>query len=170
LTTLAARRMLTRMRFFARHGWKVFAVLGAIVVLFGVGDIAGGGASFQGGEAVLFNSMTGTTWDELRAADPGAAKLIDYLWRAEGAALVVVGLLTLAISLTALRRGDRWAWAAMWVFPLWIALVYLVFWISQPDLRSGIPVPLISGAVFLVITVVTLVLSYGRYLRRSSPP
>ena len=162
--------MLARMRFFARHGWKVFAVLGAIVVLFGVGDIAGGGASFQGGEAVLFNSMTGTTWDELRGADPGAAKLIDYLWRAEGAALVVVGLLTLAISLTALRRGDRWAWTAMWVFPLWIALVYVVFWISQPDLRSGIPVPLISGAVFLVITVVTLVLSYGRYLRRSSPP
>jgi uncharacterized membrane protein YeiB len=155
---------------FARHAWKVFAALGAIVVLFGVGDIASGGASFQSGEAVLFNSMTGTTWDELRAANPGAAKLIDYLWRAEGAALVVVGLLTLGISLTALRRGDRWAWVAMWVFPLWIALVYLVFWISQPDLRSGIPVPLISGAVFLVITLATLVVSYGRYLRRGSLP
>ena len=41
----------------------------------------------------------------------------------------------------------------MWVFPLWIALVYLVFWIAQPDLRAGIPVPLISGAVFRAITV-----------------
>jgi len=167
---MATRRILARMRFFERHAWKVFAVLGVIVSLFGAGDIGSGGTSFQSGEAVLFSSMTGTTWDELRAANPGAAKLIDYLWRAEGAALVVVGLLTAAISLTALRRGDRWAWYAMWVFPLWIALVYLVFWISQPDLRSGIPVPLISGAAFLVITVATLVLSYGQYLRRSSLP
>lgn len=136
-----------------------------MVALFGLGDIGSGGASFQSGEAVLFNSMTGTTWDELRAADPGAAKLIDYLWRAEGAALAVAGLLTLTISLTALRRGDRWAWYAMWILPLWIALVYLVFWISQPDLRSGIPVPLISGTVFLGVTVATLILSLGRYLR-----
>ena len=158
------------MSFVERHAWKVFTVLGGIVVLFGAGDIASGGASLQSGEAVLFNSMTGTTWDELQAANPGAAKLIDYLWRAQGAALVVVGVLTVAISLAALRRGDRWAWYAMWVFPLWVALVYLVFWIAQPDLRSGIPVPLISGAVFLAITVTTLVLSYGRYLRRGSLP
>ena len=153
------------MLFFERHVWKVFAGVGAIVALFGVGDIGSGGASFESGEAVLFGSMTGTTWDVLLAADPGAAKMIDYLWRAEGAALVAVGVLAVAISLTALRRGDRWAWYAMWVFPLWIALVYLVFWIVQPDLSAGIPVPMISGAVFLVITVATLGLSYRRYVR-----
>lgn len=155
------------MRFFDRYAWVVFAVLGVIVVLFGAGDINSGGTSLQSGEAVLFSSMTGTTWDELRVANPGAAKLIDYLWRAEGAALVLVGLLTVAISLTALRRGERWAWYAMWVFPLWVALVYLVFWIAQPDLHSGIPIPLISGAVFLVITVATLALSSRRYLRQA---
>ena len=160
------------MRFSERHAWKVFAAIGVIIALFGAGDIGSGGASFQSGEGVLFTSLTGTTWDELRAADPGAAKMIDYLWRAEGAVLVVAGMLTFAISLTALRRGDRWAWYAMWVFPLWIGLVYLVFWISQPDLSTGIPVPLLSGTVFLAVTVATLVLSQGRYLRptrRRSP-
>ena len=153
------------MRFFERHAWKVFAGLGVIVASFGVGDMASGGASLEASEAVLFNTMAGTTWAELRVADPGAAKFIDYLWRAEGAALVAVGLLTLAISATALRHGERWAWYAMWVFPLWIALIYLVFWIVQPDLRSGIPVPMISGAVLLAITVLTLGLSYRRYIR-----
>ena len=58
------------MSFVERHAWKVFTVLGGIVVLFGAGDIASGGASLQSGEAVLFNSMTGTTWDELQAANP----------------------------------------------------------------------------------------------------
>jgi hypothetical protein len=92
-------------RFFERNAWKVFAAVGVIVALFGAGDIGSGGASFQSGEGVLFTSMTGTTWDELRAADPGAAKLIDYLWRAEGAALVVAGMLTFAMAIGG--RGTR---------------------------------------------------------------
>lgn len=154
-----------RVRFFERHAWQVFAAVGVIVTLFGAGDIASGGESLRGAEAVLFQSLTGASWDELQASDPGAAKMIDYLWRAEGAALAVTGLLTFAISLGALRRGDRWAWYAMWIIPLWIVLVYLVFWIVQPDLSSGIPVPIISGAAFLVITLATLVLSQGRYRR-----
>jgi hypothetical protein len=40
-----------------------------------------------------------------------------------------------------------------------------VTWITQPNLSVGIPVPLISGTVVLVISVGTLALSYHRYLR-----
>jgi hypothetical protein len=158
-------RILPSMSLAERHAWKVFAALAGIIALFGLGDVVSGGESFLSGEAVLFESMTGTSWDELQASDPGAAKMIDYLWRAEGAALVAAGLLAVAISLTGLRRGERWAWYAMWLLPLWIVLVYVVFGIVQPDLSSGIPVPMISGAVFLVITVLTLLLSQRRYLR-----
>lgn len=154
------------MRIFERHAWKVFAALSVIVILFGVGDMVEGGGTYRSGEAVLFNSLTGTTWDELRAADPGAARLVDQQVRSGGSVLLVVGLLSLAISLTALRRGERWAWLAMWAWPLWILLIYVVFWTAQPDLGSGIPVPLISGTVLLVVTIVTLALSYRRYLRQ----
>jgi hypothetical protein len=53
----------------------------------------------------------------------------------------------------------------MSIWALWIVLIYPLFWIAQPDLSGGIPVPLVSGTIFLVITVVTLVLSFRRYLR-----
>jgi hypothetical protein len=56
----------------------------------------------------------------------------------------------------------------MWAWPLWLLLVHFVFWIAQPDLQAGIPMPLISGTVFLVITVATLALSYRRYLKQQS--
>lgn len=155
------------MRFFERHGWKIFAALSGILIVFGIGDFTGGGETYRTGEAVLFNSLTGRTWDELRAADPGAAKLIDTQVRNGGIALLAFGLMSLSICVTALRRGERWAWITMGAWPLWIALIYPVFWIAQPDPRSGTPVPLISGAVFLVISVATLGLSSRRYLRKA---
>jgi hypothetical protein len=152
-------------RFSERYGWVVFAVLSGIVVVFGLGDMMIGGETYESGETVHFQSLTGMTWDELRAADPAAARLIDGQVRSGGNILLLAGLLSLAISLTAFRRGDRWAWYAMWAWPLVLVLNYVLFWAAKPDLTYGIPVPLISGTVFLVIILVTLGLSYRRYLR-----
>jgi hypothetical protein len=151
-------------RFFEQNAWKIFAALSVILIVFGVGDIAAGGESYAAGETVLFNSLTGTTWDELRVADPGAARLIDYQVRGGGALLLVVGALSLAVCVTALRRGAPWAWRTMWIWPVWFVLFYLIIWMAQPDPQSGTPVPVISGAIFLAISVVTLVLSYRRYV------
>lgn len=153
-------------RFFEQHAWQVFATLSVIVVVFGVGDMMSGGSTFVSGENVLFQGLTGTTWDAFRTADPGGARLIEHQVRTGGLALLMAGLFSLAISVTALRRGDRWAWIAMWAWPLWVVLVYALFWVAQPDPSAGTPVPIMSGTVFLVIAVATLGLSSRRYLRR----
>ena len=153
------------MRFVERHAWKVFAGLSVLIILFAIGDMAQGGETFRESEAVLFRSFSGTTWDELSAVNPGAADVIDYQVRSAGVVLLMAGVLSLAVSVTALRRGDRWAWYAMWAWPLWMLLAYFLFWMTQPDLSTGIPVPLISASVLLAISVLTLGLSYRRYLR-----
>ena len=158
------------MAIFERKGWAVFAALSLILIMFGAGDVLEGGATYNGGEVVLFNSLTGTTWDALRSADPGAAKLIESQVRGTGALLFVFGLLSLLVSVNALRSGQRWAWWAMWAWPLWFVFNYVLLWIAQPDLRAGLPVPLISGTVFLVITVATLGLSFRKYHRSVEPP
>jgi hypothetical protein len=128
-----------------------------------LGDVISGGSTFALGETVLFNRLSGTTWDALQAADPGAARLIDYQVRAGGAGLLIVGLFSLAICLTALRRGERWAWYAMWVWPLGVALIVAVLWSSIQGLGEGIPVPIVSGSITIVISTATLALSAGRY-------
>ncbi len=153
--------------FFERHAWKVFTGLGLIVVLFGVGDVLSGGLTFQTGEQVLFHSLSGTTWGELNASAPGPANLIDYQVRAGGVYLLMTGLLSLSITLTALRHGDRWAWCSMWVWPLGIVLIeaQLLSSVRTP----GIPVPVISGTIFIIVSVATLALSYRKYLRKTSP-
>jgi hypothetical protein len=154
--------------FFERHAWKVFAGLSLIVVLFGVGDVLSGGLTFQTGEDVLFHSLSGTTWGALNATAPGPANLIDYQVRTGGVYLFMTGLLSLSITLTALRHGDRWAWYAMWVWPLGIVLIEGQLLSSVRTPGSGIPVPVISGTMFIIVSVATLTLSYRRYLWKTS--
>ena len=152
-----------RETFIERHDWKVFAVLSVIVVLFGVGDIAMGGSTYAGGEAVLFAGITGTTWDELKASDPAVARLIDSLVRSGGTHLLFIGLLSLAVSVFGLRRRQRWAWMTMWLWPLYLVLVVTTLAVTEKVPGAGIPVPMISGIIFLIITVGTLAVSYRKY-------
>ena len=154
-----------RETWFERNGWKIFTGISLVIALFGPGDMISGGSTFALGEGVLFNRLTGTTWDALRAADPGAAHLIDYQVRAGGAGLLMFGTFSLAICVTALRRGERWAWYAMWVWPLVVALIVAMLW-SAMGPGDGIPVPIISGSITIVISVLTLALSARKYLPR----
>jgi hypothetical protein len=161
VTTQGSRRQ----TWFERNAWKVFTGISLVATVFGLGDIIIGGSTFASGEGILFNRLTGTTWDALQAADKGAANLIDYQVRASGAYISLFGILSLAISVTALRQSERWAWYAMWVWPLGIALIVAVLW-SATRPGQGIPVPIISGSITVVISLATLLMSARRYLRR----
>jgi hypothetical protein len=149
--------------FIERNDWKVWAGISLIIILFGVGDIQIGGATYEVGERVMFEGITGMTWGELKAADPAAARFIDGQVRLGGAYLLLIGLLTLAITIFGLRRSQRWAWLTMWLWPAWLALVLIMILLTEKVPGAGIPVPMISGTVFLIITVATLILSYRKY-------
>ena len=150
-----------------RYAWVFFGAVGPIFVLFGLGDMASGGSTYDSGESVLFNAFTGTTWSALQSADPGAARLIAFGVRIGGVYFLLIGVLTLAISATAVRRGERCAWLVMWAFPLTIGvgLAILLFSPRLPD--SGVPVPVISGSIIIVLSLAVPVLSAPRYLRTS---
>jgi uncharacterized membrane protein YgdD (TMEM256/DUF423 family) len=69
--------------------WTVFVLVAVIVVLFGV---------FPG------------TWFGDGTIDRDAQWLVTSY-------AAVAAILTLAIAVTAFRRGERWAWLAFWVWP-----------------------------------------------------
>lgn len=57
-----------------------------------------------------YENFTGLSWIELKTSSPKIAEFITILFRMYGAFNVVFGLLTVAITLNAFRRGERWAW------------------------------------------------------------
>jgi hypothetical protein len=147
-----------------RYDWVVWVVLALLGALMGVSDMLIGGPTYASGEAVLFQGITGMTWDQLQAAEPGAARLIDYQVRSAGGWILFSGLLTIAIAVFGLRRGQRWAWLTMWlVGPLPIVLSLSVLLSTEKVPGAGVPAPLIGQTIFLIITVGLLLMTYRKY-------
>ena len=151
--------------FFERHTWKVLLGISLVIGLFGVGDMLGGAADLQNGETVMMHSLTGMSWNELQAASPSAANLIDMKFRTDGASLTTITLLSMAVCLTGFRRGQRWAWYALWAIPVWFALTVLFVWDAVKQPGYGTPTPVISGSIFFVLWVALLALSHRKFFR-----
>ena len=149
--------------FFERHAWKVLLFFGLFMSLIGLPDILVGGSFYQEKEGTLLEAITGMTWKQLEAASPNAAAMIDFKMRMGGVQYLFLGLFSMTITLTGFRHGERWAWYTMWLYPLFLGLHSLVILSAYKHPQAGIPVPLVSGPVVLVLTVLTLALSYRKF-------
>ena len=109
-----------------RYTWVVFIFFALLATLFGI---------FPG------------PWFEEGDMDT------DAKWLVTTYATVAV-VLTLAVALTAYRRGERWAWLAFWVWPAFFVVHGIVFFvidfvfaalgiaallIARPQAESGVP-------------------------------
>ena len=65
--------------------------------------------------AAGYEGFTGGSWQELVNTAPKAAEFMAVLFRVYGAYIVAFALLAIAITATAYRRGDSWAWWALLV-------------------------------------------------------
>jgi hypothetical protein len=97
-----------------------------LILIVDVGYIAwGAGAALlpehllgPGGKAILpagYEGYSGGSWSELAGASPLAASYMTVLYRMYGIYNVLFGLLGSAITVTAFRRGEPWAWWALLV-------------------------------------------------------
>jgi len=71
-----------------------------------------------GGTPILtagYEGFSKGSWSELAATSPMTARYIAVLFRMYGVFNVVFGLMAIAITVTAFRRGERWAWWALLV-------------------------------------------------------
>ena len=79
--------------------------------------------------------------------------------------MMIAGLLTVFISATAFRRGERWAWFAMALWPIAILALDLNLLLALKHTTQGIPPPLVSGSIFIVLSLVTLALTFRKAFR-----
>ena len=152
--------------FSERHAWKALFGVSLVLGLFGVGDMLGGASDLQNGETILMHSLTDMSWNELQAANPNAANLIDTKFRTDGATLATIAVLSAAICLTSFRRGQRWAWYALWALPVWMVLTAAFILNAVKHPRYGTPIPVISGSILAVLYTTCLALSYRKFFKK----
>ncbi len=125
----------------------------AWVILFAVG-IVGVIASYpflQGIEPSpeYFKSMTGVTWDSFINSGQFTERYIRDALKLTGVLFIGMCIFIMAISATAFRRGERWAWSVLWYFPLMLGWVTWLLYVDSGDDWS-------SWALHFVLTAMCL--------------
>ncbi len=84
--------------------------------------------------------------------DIGEAKI--YVDSVAAMSLLVIGVLTTTISVTALQRGERWAWITMLIWPVF-GVSFAIFGWTRPGVA-------VFGIIHTVVPGVALLLSAPR--------
>jgi hypothetical protein len=108
-------------------------------------------------------AITGLTPDELRAASPEGYRLADFMVRTQGVTLAAFGLLLATVLRWPYRAGQRWAWKAAFVVPIWSVSVPIMYLAS--GLAPGVPPapPMISGPIIAVLWTAILIVDRPRF-------
>ena len=142
---------------FEQYAWVLVAAVGVLSLLSGVYLAAYGRPG--PGELAGF-STAGTTWDALRTSDPGLADYVTQLFRFLGLIFVAASVFFTVISVTAYRRGERWAWYVLWTFPVLFVPVMII------DLTSAYPHTWQAYTVFLILALFGLLLPIRIFFKR----
>ena len=89
--------------------WKIMMIPNIAVLFFGLIWVVAPDISV--GQDL--QSFMGQPWTDFVASNAKLGSFISLLGRVLGMQMISIGILTIAITLTAYRRGEKWAW---WVF------------------------------------------------------
>ena len=152
------------------HAWKIHFALGVVFLVLGVPALFGVQLDPIHEERIL-----GMTLEELEASDPRFFDL--FVFDLRGGALVFLGfaILAMAISATAYRRGEKWAWYALWSFPA-VIVGFITLWINagatltvlalvggRGVLEEALPI----FELFLILSLLGLLLPYRKFFPKS---
>ncbi len=99
-----------------RAGWLALVVVALVPLAFAVRILVTG---LPGNPAVV-QRLTGLSWDQIQAQQPGVGRLITLLSRHEAVALLGWGWMLLWTALSGYRTGSRWLWIGWWAVPVLI--------------------------------------------------
>jgi hypothetical protein len=106
---------------YQKYAWVILLALGILLVL-NILIVAG----FED-RANEFKGDTGVALDEFTAAYPGVANAYILTQRLLYVGFASLTLFALVITQFGFRQGHRWAWFAMWLLPITLALTALLF-------------------------------------------
>jgi len=156
---LAARYEVVLMAWLQRHAWWGLLAFTLLILFFGIGDVIIG-VEWDPGIPL---GLAGLTPAQVANESAPAYRLLDFGVRIGGANLAVISTLLTTVLLVPFRRGERWAWWAMWVLPAWALSVFMLYLAFGVAPGQAPPPPMISGPIFAAISAAILLISAPRF-------
>jgi len=124
--------------------WKIMMVPHIVVLIFGLIWTFAPGISV--GQDL--QSFMGKPWLDFVASNAKIASFISLFGRVLGVQLIIIGILAIAITLTAYRRGEKWSW-------------YVLLAGNTLGWGSGLAMEGITGVIpIVVVQAIILLIAY----------
>ena len=141
---------------YEKHAWILLFALGMVALAYGIYFLVVGIPP----DAQLVKKITGITWNELVASEPGAtAFLRTETFRVLGLTLIGLGIFGMAVASIPFRRGEKWAWYVS----LYIPVYFAAFVANNLTLGGSFWQMLVA---FLIISLLGLLLPYKKFFPR----
>ena len=112
-------------------------------------------------DPTIVEEFIGMTENELKDSNPRFFDLWSYYFRGGGLSDIGFAFLITAISLTAYRRGEKWAWYAFWSIPAF----FLSFAALHLSIGSSTSY-LLPLTLFAILSPLGLLLPYRKFFPR----
>src|SRR5665647_3299159 len=99
-------------KIYEKYAWIIFFVIGAMTLVTAVFHALGINT-----DPALVESIAGKSIDALKSSDPMFFNLYNFYFSSGGLSDIGFAFLLIVTSMTAYRRGDKWAWYAFWFVP-----------------------------------------------------
>lgn len=116
-STTDARAESRPLTFPERHGWVLVAALCALMIVFGVSAFF-----LDSDPARPIDGSLCCTGQQLSTVAPWVSDYTDEIARYMATFMFGMGLFGLLLAAIPLRRGERWAWVALWYVPVLFAV------------------------------------------------
>ncbi len=137
----------TAEKWYVKYAWLIFLGQGILILVGGLIGIFAPSIMLNMPNVGYFGCpltcMTGRSWTQLVASDPGVANYIALLYGFLGGSIVCFAVLVIVIASTSCRTGEKWAWYALWVVPLWMVFENIIYAGTQP-LPIGVGIALLG--------------------------
>jgi len=140
-----------------KYGWVVFLFLGLLWLVTGFSQMLNP-------EPLLDNDaqrITGMSWSDHEASSPSTADLARSLMGTAGNLKVSWSFLVLVITLTAYRRGEKWAWYTMWLMPAVLVTQGIFDSVSLGDINE-----MVKWIPVTAVSLLGLLLPYRKFFPR----
>ena len=137
---------------YEKYAWILLFAIGVIFLVSAVP------ATLGIPDPATVERIAGMTVNELKVSNPGFYNLYIYYFRFGGLSDIGFAFFITAISVTAYRKGEKWAWYALWVLPAYFIASAAISMSIESNLSLLLP-----ETVFAILSLVGLLLPYRKF-------
>jgi hypothetical protein len=145
-------------KLYEKYAWILLFTIGIFVLVGGVPHTIGINTDPETVERII-----GMTLNEFKVSSPGFFDLYNFYFRFGGLSDLGVAFFIMAISLTAYRKGEKFAWYVMWFVPAYfVGCAAITVSTTTTSVESFISL-LLPITVFVILSLLGLFLPYRKF-------